>query len=87
MPGEGAKVFHAGTALKDGALVATGGRVLNVTATGDRRRGPGRAYALLDKVSGTTASAAATSAGARSSAKKPDADRNRVSSLNFYPFP
>lgn len=30
----GAKVFHAGTALKDGKLVATGGRVLNVTATG-----------------------------------------------------
>jgi len=30
----GAKVFHAGTALKDGALVANGGRVLNVTATG-----------------------------------------------------
>jgi phosphoribosylamine--glycine ligase len=29
---EGAKVFHAGTALKDGALVANGGRVLNVTA-------------------------------------------------------
>ncbi|MEL6237604.1 MAG: phosphoribosylamine--glycine ligase [Pseudomonadota bacterium] len=29
-----AKVFHAGTALKDGALVANGGRVLNVTATG-----------------------------------------------------
>ncbi|NLR95216.1 phosphoribosylamine--glycine ligase [Rhizobium sp. P38BS-XIX] len=32
--GEGTKVFHAGTALKDGALVATGGRVLNITATG-----------------------------------------------------
>ncbi|MEL6528798.1 MAG: phosphoribosylamine--glycine ligase, partial [Pseudomonadota bacterium] len=31
---EGAKVFHAGTALKDGALVANGGRVLNVTAMG-----------------------------------------------------
>jgi len=30
----GEKVFHAGTALKDGKLVATGGRVLNVTATG-----------------------------------------------------
>jgi phosphoribosylamine--glycine ligase len=30
----GAKVFHAGTALKDGALVANGGRVLNVTASG-----------------------------------------------------
>ena len=30
----GAKVFHAGTALKGGQLVANGGRVLNVTATG-----------------------------------------------------
>jgi len=28
------KVFHAGTAFKDGALIANGGRVLNVTATG-----------------------------------------------------
>ncbi|HEX4847233.1 MAG TPA: phosphoribosylamine--glycine ligase [Novosphingobium sp.] len=31
---EGAKVFHAGTARKDGVLVASGGRVLNVTAAG-----------------------------------------------------
>ncbi len=31
---EGVKVFHAGTAEKDGAIVANGGRVLNVTATG-----------------------------------------------------
>ena len=30
----GAKVFHAGTAWKDGKLVANGGRVLNVTARG-----------------------------------------------------
>jgi phosphoribosylamine--glycine ligase len=30
----GALVFHAGTALKDGALIANGGRVLNVTAMG-----------------------------------------------------
>ena len=30
----GARVFHAGTAEKDGQLVANGGRVLNVTATG-----------------------------------------------------
>jgi phosphoribosylamine--glycine ligase len=30
----GAKVFHAGTARRDGQLVAHGGRVLNVTATG-----------------------------------------------------
>lgn len=31
---EDVKIFHAGTALKDGNLVANGGRVLNVTATG-----------------------------------------------------
>ena len=30
----GAKIFHAGTAEKDGELVAVGGRVLNVTAVG-----------------------------------------------------
>lgn len=30
----GARVFHAGTAYKDGVLVANGGRVLNVTASG-----------------------------------------------------
>jgi phosphoribosylamine--glycine ligase len=30
----GAKVFHAGTAIEDGLLIANGGRVLNVTATG-----------------------------------------------------
>ncbi|MEO9461877.1 MAG: phosphoribosylamine--glycine ligase [Marinomonas sp.] len=32
--GGAAKVFHAGTAMKNGALVASGGRVLNVTAKG-----------------------------------------------------
>jgi phosphoribosylamine--glycine ligase len=49
--GEGTKVFHAGTALKDGVLVATGGRVLNVTATGKTvGEAKERAYALLDKV-------------------------------------
>jgi phosphoribosylamine---glycine ligase len=31
----GALVFHAGTALHDGAVVTSGGRVLAVTATGD----------------------------------------------------
>lgn len=31
---DGAQVFHAGTAMNGGALVANGGRVLNVTATG-----------------------------------------------------
>lgn len=32
--GTDAQIFHAGTATKDGALVATGGRVLNATARG-----------------------------------------------------
>ena len=47
----GAMVFHAGTALKDGQLVATGGRVLNVTAlgsgVGEAQR---RAYAAVDAI-------------------------------------
>jgi phosphoribosylamine--glycine ligase len=47
----GAMIFHAGTSLRDGALVAAGGRVLNVTATGPTI-GAARdeAYALLDRV-------------------------------------
>ena len=49
---QGAKVFHAGTALKDGALVANGGRVLNVTAMGASVTEAQRiAYAAVDKVS------------------------------------
>lgn len=49
---DSAKVFHAGTALKDGALVANGGRVLNVTATGGSvTEAQSRAYAAVDKVS------------------------------------
>jgi phosphoribosylamine--glycine ligase len=31
----GALVFHAGTALQGDRLVTNGGRILNVTATGD----------------------------------------------------
>jgi phosphoribosylamine--glycine ligase len=49
--GDGKKVFHAGTALKDGALVATGGRVLNITATGGTvGEAKERAYALAGEV-------------------------------------
>ena len=48
---EQAKVFHAGTAIKDGELVATGGRVLNATAFGANvTEAQARAYALADKV-------------------------------------
>jgi phosphoribosylamine--glycine ligase len=49
--GDGAKVFHAGTALKDGQLVATGGRVLNATARGKTvAEAQAAAYRLVDAV-------------------------------------
>jgi len=48
---DGAKAFHAGTALKDGALVANGGRVLNVTAMGANvTEAQARAYAAVDRI-------------------------------------
>lgn len=47
----GAKVFHAGTAMSDGQLVANGGRVLNITALGDNvTQAQERAYAALSAV-------------------------------------
>jgi phosphoribosylamine--glycine ligase len=47
----GAKVFHAGTADRDGVLVANGGRVLNVTATGDTvGAAQAAAYAAVDAI-------------------------------------
>ena len=46
-----AKVFHAGTALKDHQLVATGGRVLNATALGASvAEAQAAAYRLVDTV-------------------------------------
>ena len=48
---EGAKVFHAGTALKDGELVANGGRVLAVTArAGSVTEAQAKAYAAVDAI-------------------------------------
>jgi len=48
---EGAKVFHAGTALKDGELVASGGRVLAVTArAGSVTEAQAKAYAAVDAI-------------------------------------
>ncbi|MCA0045198.1 phosphoribosylamine--glycine ligase [Celeribacter litoreus] len=44
-------VFHAGTAEKDGQIVAVGGRVLNVTARGDSlQEARDRAYAMIDQI-------------------------------------
>lgn len=46
-----AKVFHAGTAEKDGMLVANGGRVLNVTAMGSNVTEAQRnAYAAIETI-------------------------------------
>lgn len=47
----GVHVAHAATAVSDGALVATGGRVLNVVAVGaDFSSARARAYESLDKI-------------------------------------
>ena len=47
----GAKVFHAGTAEVNGQLVAAGGRVLNVTATGATvTEAQAAAYAAVDGI-------------------------------------
>ena len=44
-------VFHAGTALVDGAVIASGGRVLDVTATGPTLiEARNRAYAAVEKI-------------------------------------
>ena len=44
-------VFHAGTTAQDGALQATGGRVLNVTARGaNLQEARDRAYGMVDQI-------------------------------------
>ncbi len=48
---ENVKVFHAGTAIKDGQLVAAGGRVLGVTAIGESIKvAQQRAYQAVDMI-------------------------------------
>lgn len=45
------KVFHAGTAMKDGKLVTNGGRVLGITAVGDTiEDAQEKAYGALTKI-------------------------------------
>jgi len=44
-------VFHAGTGEQNGQIIATGGRVLNVTARGNSlQEARDRAYAMVDKI-------------------------------------
>jgi len=44
-------VFHAGTAMKDGKVVTTGGRVLCVTALGDKvQLAQRRAYEIAEQI-------------------------------------
>jgi phosphoribosylamine--glycine ligase len=47
----GVKVFHAGTALKDGQIITSGGRVLGVTALGkDLKVAQTATYAAVEKI-------------------------------------
>ena len=47
----GVQIFHAGTQRRDGRIVAAGGRVLNVTATGKTvAQAQARAYAAVDLI-------------------------------------
>jgi phosphoribosylamine--glycine ligase len=48
---EGVEIFHAGTIAKDGKILAKGGRVLNVCATGKTiGEAQRRAYAAVDRI-------------------------------------
>jgi len=48
---EGVEIFHAGTVAKDGAILANGGRVLNVCASAATvTEAQGRAYQAVDRI-------------------------------------
>ncbi len=48
---DGVEIFHAGTALKDGKIVANGGRVLNICASGKSvAEAQRRAYEAVDRI-------------------------------------
>jgi phosphoribosylamine---glycine ligase len=48
---DGAEIFHAGTVAKDGAVLANGGRVLNVCASGKTvSEAQRRAYQAVDRI-------------------------------------
>jgi phosphoribosylamine--glycine ligase len=48
---EGVEIFHAGTVERDGAILANGGRVLNICASGRTvTEAKQRAYAAIDRI-------------------------------------
>ena len=48
---EGVEIFHAGTIARDGAILANGGRVLNVCASGKTvTEAQRRAYQAVDRI-------------------------------------
>jgi phosphoribosylamine---glycine ligase len=48
---EGVEIFHAGTTSRDGKILANGGRVLNVCATGKSvTEAQRRAYEAVDRI-------------------------------------
>jgi phosphoribosylamine--glycine ligase len=48
---EGVEIFHAGTTSRDGKILANGGRVLNVCATGNTvAEAQARAYQAVDLI-------------------------------------
>jgi len=59
---EGVEIFHAGTIAKDGDILANGGRVLNICATGRTvTEAQQRAYQAVDRIHWPEGFAAATS--------------------------
>jgi phosphoribosylamine--glycine ligase len=48
---DGVQIFHAGTERRDGKLIATGGRVLNISAVGKTvAEAQARAYQAVDRI-------------------------------------
>ncbi|MDE3066376.1 MAG: phosphoribosylamine--glycine ligase [Verrucomicrobiota bacterium] len=80
------KVFHAGTALKDGQIVTNGGRVMGVTALGrDLKGAQAAAYAAVEKIHFDGAHFR-RDIGAKGSARVPRADSGVApESFRFHP--
>ena len=79
---EGVEIFHAGTVAKDGAILANGGRVLNVCAMGKTvLEAQQRAYQAVDRINWPEGFAAATSPGRRWSRRRRTADAESANGI------